>query len=105
MRVTGYQLIARENASEIVRAVRDGLALGWQPYGYPSVWAEGDRGGLVQAMVRAEEHHEELERLRSMEAQVKMLPGELESQRGVIGDEDMVDYAVAALRAMVGSGE
>lgn len=113
MRVTKYQLIERSTTDGVANAMREGIAHGWQPLGGVVVAQSYALTGrmaesvptYIQAVVKAEEQHEELERLHSIEARIKMLLGDLDSQRGVIGDDNMIEYAKAAIHQMVSDDE
>ena len=90
-----------------LRELRESLDEGWQPLGpmVPFVISGTEGNGLLlytQTLVKYEEQHEELARLRGLEARAKMMLGELDSQRGIISDDDLVEYTKEQMRLVLG---
>ena len=103
MRVSEYELVATDDRRLLVEEVNTRIADGMQPTGSPVIVFSLDGDFVMaQAMVRAEEQHEELQRLRGIEARAKMMRGELDAQRGVISDADLVEYTKQHLDQVLG---
>jgi hypothetical protein len=74
-----------------------------QPLGSPVIVLDSAGCDLyAQAMVESEEQHEELQRLRGIEARAKMMRAELDSQRGISSDADLGEYTKEHLRLVLG---